>query len=140
MMVNNEFDSRNKNQELAIQIMYNFLIQQESGNTIDVKKTISDVAQKPFDECDLFLKKVLIKALKNEQDIIDNISKYLVKWKFSRLNKCTQAILIIAFSNYFYCENKEKAVIINVAIKLAKKYCEEKDYKFINALLDNALN
>ncbi len=131
--------SRNKIQELAMQIMYDFLIQQEINETIDVQKTISDLSGLPYEECDFFLKEVLIKALKNENEIIENISSNLKNWKFSRLNTCIQAILIIAYSNYFYCDNKEKAIIINVAVKLAKKYGEENDYKFVNGILDKTL-
>ena len=138
--IKTETYSRNKMQELAVQIMYDFLIQQELNSTIDVQKTISEMQDKPYEECDLFLKEVLIKSLKNEKDIIDNLSKYLINWKFDRLNKCIQAILIIAFSNYFYCGNKEKPIIINVAVQLAKKYGESNDYKFVNAILDKALN
>lgn len=131
--------SRNQIQELAMQIMYDFLIQQEINETINVEKTISDLSQLPYEECDLFLKEVLIKALKNENEIIENISLNLKNWKFSRLNTCIQAILILAYSNYYYCNNKEKAIIINVAVKLAKKYGEENDYKFVNGILDKIL-
>lgn len=131
--------SRNQIQELAMQIMYDFLIQQEINETINVEKTISDLSQLPYEECDLFLKEVLIKALKNENEIIENISLNLKNWKFSRLNTCIQAILILAYSNYYYCNNKEKAIIINVAVKLAKKYGEENDYKFVNGILDKTL-
>ena len=33
----------------------------------------------------------------------------------------------------------EKSALINVAVTLAKKYLDEKDYKFINAVLDKVL-
>ena len=139
-MENNiEVGSRNKIQELAMQIMYDFLIQQSINQTIDVEKTISDLSQMPYENCDLFLKEVLIKSLKHENEIIEKLSSNLVNWKFSRLNICVQAILIIAYCNYFYCDNKEKAIIINVAVKLTKKYADKDEYKFVNAILDKTL-
>lgn len=139
-MENNvEVGSRNQIQELAMQIMYDFLIQQTINETIDVEKTISDLSKMPYEDCDLFLKEVLIKSLKHENEIIENLSSNLVNWKFSRLNTCVQAILIIAYCNYFYCDNKEKAIIINVAVKLAKKYADKDEYKFVNAILDKTL-
>jgi transcription antitermination protein NusB len=134
-----EVGSRNQIQELAMQIMYDFLIQQTINETIDVEKTISDLSKMPYEDCDLFLKEVLIKSLKHENEIIENLSSNLVNWKFSRLNTCVQAILIIAYCNYFYCDNKEKAIIINVAVKLAKKYADKDEYKFVNAILDKTL-
>jgi len=133
-------ESRNKLQETAMQIMYGFLIKQQIGEAIDVEKEISEVCEKPYAECDLFLKEMIIKSLKNEQEIITLISNHLNKWRFDRLNTCIQAILVLAVTSYLYCDNKEKAIIINVAVKLAKKYGEKDDYKFVNAVLDNSLN
>lgn len=136
----NSIESRNKIQETAMQIMYGFLMLQESGQTINFEETLSSVCEKPYDECDIFLKDLLIQSLKHEKEIIDNISIHLNKWKFERLNSCVQAILIEAMTNFYYCNNKEKGVVINVAVKLAKKYGEKDDYKFVNAVLDNCLN
>ena len=35
--------------------------------------------------------------------------------------------------------NQSKAVAIDVAVDLAKKYCDDQAYKFINGVLDNIL-
>lgn len=133
-------NSRNRQQEVAMEIMYSFLMKEDAGTTIDVENSISDICEKPYSECDLFLKEVLIKSLKNEKEIIDYISSYLKKWKFERLNACVQSILIISVCNYKYVKETDKAVIIDVAVKLAKKYGSKDDYKFVNAVLDNCLN
>ena len=37
-------------------------------------------------------------------------------------------------------KDSDKAIVINIAVKLAKKYGDGKDYKYINAVLDNALD
>jgi transcription antitermination factor NusB len=132
-------ESRNKIQEIAMQIMYGFLIIQQTNQPIHFEDTISEVCEKPYEDCDIFLKDLLIKSLKNEQEIINLLSKFLNKWTFDRLNTCVQAILITAVANYKYCCNTDKAIVINVAIKLAKKYCEKDDYKFVNGILDNCL-
>lgn len=131
--------SRNKIQETAMQIMYGFLIMQELGLEIDVKEGISNACNLSYAECDLFLKDLIIKALKNESSTIELISQNLNKWKFNRLNTCVQAILILAVTNVKYCE-VDKAAAINIAVKLTKKYAEPNDYKFVNAVLDNSLN
>ena len=50
------------------------------------------------------------------------------------------AIFLLALSEYKYVEEEiEKSALINVAVTLAKKYLDEKDYKFINAVLDKVL-
>ena len=38
-----------------------------------------------------------------------------------------------------YVEKIDKSIVINVAVDLAKKYIEEKQAKFVNAILDEVL-
>ena len=82
-------------------------------------------------------------SLKNQEIITDYISKFLINWNFSRLNTTIQAILITSVAEYFIEGlDTDKAVIINNAVKFAKKFGDggEKDYKFVNAILDKCLN
>lgn len=135
--------SRNKLQELAVQAMYSFLLLQESNVAIDFEETLSSICNLPYEECDVYLKEVLLKALKNESKIIAYVQKFLRNWEFRRLNSTIQSILILAVCEYYLIDEKiDKAVIINNAVKLAKRYGDggEKDYKFVNAVLENCLN
>lgn len=135
--------SRNKLQELAVQAMYSFLLLQESNVAINFEETLSSICNLPYEECDVYLKEVLLKALKNEPKIIAYVQKFLRNWEFRRLNSTIQSILILAVSEYYLIDEKiDRAVIINNAVKLAKRYGDggEKDYKFVNAVLENCLN
>lgn len=132
--------SRNKIQEQAMRLMYSFLIAQSLNKEIDFKKSIEEVTGVSYDDADYFLKILLVKALKYEKETIEYVSTYLNNWKFERLNFCIQSILILSVTNYKYLDIMDKAVIVNVAIKLAKKYGEANDYKFVNAILDKCLN
>ncbi len=135
--------SRNKLQELAVQAMYSFLLLQESNVAINFEETLSNICNLPYEECDVYLKEVLLKALKNESKIIAYVQKFLRNWEFRRLNSTIQSILILAVCEYYLIDEKiDKAVIINNAVKLAKRYGDggEKDYKFVNAVLENCLN
>lgn len=132
--------SRNKIQEMAVQVITAALISRENDIVFDVMENISDVTGLPYEDSPLYLKELVINSLKNERLIEEDLSKYLKNWKFSRLNFCIQAILIVAVTNFKYVEERvDKAVVINVAVELAKKYGDDKDYKFVNAILDNAL-
>ncbi|MFV0255791.1 MAG: transcription antitermination factor NusB [Erysipelotrichaceae bacterium] len=71
----------------------------------------------------------------NKNSYIDKLNQKLNKWKFERLGNIEQAILLIAVSEYLNFEIP-KAVTINEAITLAKKYADEESYKLINATLD----
>ena len=135
--------TRNKAQELIVQLMYSFLILEETKVPINFEESIEEACNKPYADCDLYLKEVLIKSLKNQEKIIDYISKYLINWNFSRLNTTIRAILITSVTEFFIDDlDTEKAVIINNAVKFSKKFGDggEKDYKFVNAILDKCLN
>ena len=87
-------------------------------------------------EIDDFIRQIRQDIIDNKNNYIDEISKFLVKWSFDRLNLVEQAILLEAV-----CEIKldlnEKAVIIDEAIIMAKTYCDEESFKYINGVLDN---
>ena len=74
--------------------------------------------------------------LEHKVDYIYEISKYLKKWSFERLNLVEQAILLETVSEIRTGVN-DSAVAIDEAITLAKQYCDEDSYKFINGVLDN---
>ena len=61
------------------------------------------------------------------------------KWKFSRLNRLAQAILLLSVSHYKYVGDVERGIVIDIAIRLAKRFLDRDDYKFINGVLENTL-
>ena len=79
------------------------------------------------------LKKDLIVNLNN---YIDEISPLLSKWTFDRLSYVEQAILLEACSEIKQNINS-KNIVIDEAINIAKEYCDEDSYKYINGVLDN---
>lgn len=64
------------------------------------------------------------------------VAKYLRSgWSIERLSKMELAILLVGC--YELLETDQgKEVIINEAVELSKKYCDEDSYKFINGLLN----
>ena len=62
---------------------------------------------------------------------------HLRNWKWERLPLLTQAILLMSYAHYYYIEKVDKKIVINVAVDLAKKYIDDKQAKFINAILDS---
>ena len=72
----------------------------------------------------------------HKQDYIEEISKYLNKWSFDRLNLVEQAILLETVSEISQGIN-DKAVVIDEAVIMAKEYCDDEAYKYINGVLDH---
>lgn len=139
-MENVNIISRNKAHDLAVQTMYAFLMLEKCNQLISFESLIELVFNQEYKDVDIYIRELLLISLKNQNVAITNIEKYLDKWTFNRLNYCMQSILILSYCEYFYIKDSDKAVIINIAVKLAKKYGDERDYRFINAVLDKALN
>ena len=72
----------------------------------------------------------------NKDNYIEEISLHLKKWTFERLSYLEQAILLVATSE-IKKEIASRNIIIDEAIRIAKMYCDEKSYQYINGVLDN---
>ncbi len=56
-------------------------------------------------------------------------------WKFDRIGKAELSILRVAAYEIMYDEETDTAVSISEAVKLSKKYCDEKTHAFVNGIL-----
>ena len=131
--------SRNQLQELSMNIIYDYLTYISLGKEFNPEEEISKVFDLPYEECDDYVKSVCLASILHINEEIEAISKHLTKWKFDRLNRVAQAILLLSYSNFYYVGDVNKSVVINVAVKLSKKYLDQDDYKYINAVLDKVL-
>lgn len=131
--------SRNVSHEKAMIIIYDALCYEHMNQEYDPRELISSIMDESYDLVDLYVKQVVIKALINKDAYIEKLQAKMDTWKFDRLNRLNQAILLMSLSHYYGVGEVEKAVVINVAVSLAKKYLDDNDYKFVNAILDNVL-
>lgn len=130
--------SRNKIQELSVFALYQYLFYYSYEERPSLKEIIETVFDCSSKDCDEFAKNLIKIAIKNADSSIKDISGYLKNWKFERLNYMEQAILLSAYTQYKYMD-QPKNIAINVAVDMAKKYCDDNSYKFINGVLDNCL-
>ena len=77
--------------------------------------------------------------LKNLPKIDKLIEKRAPEWPIEKLNKIDLAILRLAIYEIKIKKKEPNKVIINEAIKLAKKFGTEKTPKFINGVLDSII-
>ena len=64
------------------------------------------------------------------------ISKFLNKWKITRLSKATVSILRLSTYEIKYCD-LAPSISINEAVELSKNYAEDGATSFINGVLNN---
>ena len=131
--------SRNKEQELIMVSIYDALTYISLGDEFSIEQIMEDVFEMPFDEISIYARQNVVKSLSHLDEIVAKFQAKMPKWKFSRLNRLEQAILLMSYT-HAEIEGKEmKKVIVDVAVRLAKKYLDDNDYKFVNAILDNVL-
>ena len=131
--------SRNKQQEYAFYIIYQMLFLQRMEKEFNIIEIIEENLECSYDDAPLFIKDVVVQVAKHSNEIKDMIIPHLKNWEYERINLLVISILMLAIGEYKFVGDVDKAVIINVAVDLCKKFAGEKDYRFVNAILDKNL-
>lgn len=123
--------------ELRIIIM-TILYQIDIYDERKITYNIDDVINENIDVDNEFVKDIVYGVVthKNDLDVLAN--KYITDWTIDRLDKTGTNILRMALYELKYMDTPE-VVVINEAIELAKKYCDDSVRKIINAVLDKVI-
>ena len=132
------FLSRNEEHELIMTCIYDALLYSNMGKEFSVEEIMCSVFEVEYDEISMFAKEMVIKSLSHINEIKEIFQARMPKWSFDRLNLVEQAILLMSYTHK-QIENSDKSIIINVAVKLSKKFLDKDDYKFVNGILDKVL-
>ena len=132
------FLSRNEEHELIMSCIYDALIYVNMNKEFSVEEIMCSVFDVGFDEISMFAKEMVIKSLSHLNEIKNIFQEKMPKWSFDRINLVEQSILIMSYTHK-QIENSDKSIIINIAVKLAKKFLDKDDYKFVNGILDKVL-
>ena len=77
-----------------------------------------------------------LEAVRDHIGEIDGVIKAcLDRWSFERVARTDLAILRTAVAEMMFVDSVPNSVSINEAIKMAKRFCEEKSYAFVNSVL-----
>ena len=134
--------SRNQENFIIMTVIYDELADFTAGNNQpfrDVKEIILEITDIPLKEHSHYVQNMIASVLQNYGEIVNKFIPHLKDWKWDRLPLLTRAVLLMSYAHFYYVEKIDKRIVINVAIELAKKYIEEKQAKFINAILDEVL-
>ncbi|MBE6124353.1 MAG: transcription antitermination factor NusB [Erysipelotrichaceae bacterium] len=130
--------SRNKLQELAMVCTYQYLFYLKDADRPSPSEILENVTKENIDDNDKFIKQLFLQVIKNTNELVNLINSSLDNWDFERLGLMEKSILLTSLAQGKYL-NQPKQVVIDVAVELSKKYCEEKAYKLINGVLDKVL-
>ena len=132
-------ESRTQTREKAMFAVYDTLMYENSGMEYEPQDMLEKVFACDYEDIDIMAREIYIKAILNEDEIIALIEPKLKNWEFKRLNLLSQAIMLVAVSEANYAKISDKKIVINAAVKMAKKYLDSSDYKYINAVLDKVI-
>jgi transcription antitermination protein NusB len=88
----------------------------------------------------IFSIELILNCLNNYDELESQISGHLKGWKIPRLQKIDFALLVLSSAELLYSKDTPKAVVINEAIELAKKYGGKNSSSFVNGILDSIGN
>lgn len=121
--------TRHQIRKIAMKCLYQHLLLNK-----DIRKCVFEAMG--TNTIDSYLYNLTMGTVENENKYINQISEHLRKdWSFDRLSHIEQAILLMAMQEIEVAKTP-KAVVINEAITLAKKYGNDESYKMINGVLD----
>ena len=123
--------NRSELREIAMKILYQVYIFQDSNQEYDVNILIKEQLEVEND----FVNEIVFNVINKQKEINKLANKYLVDWNINRLSKVDKAILSIGIYELMYTDTPS-VVAINEAIELSKKYSDEKVTKMMNATLD----
>lgn len=136
--------NRHEVRVMAMESMYQFLLLHND----------SEACRNNIEEKEKRMRKCLFEAMKGKNEVpellydltiasCENIDLFMAKvqtllrsdWDIDRLSYIEQAIFMISFQEILVVKTP-KQVVINEAVTLAKKYCDDNSYKLINGVLD----
>ena len=94
----------------------------------------SDSEKTPTEEDIAFADKLIDGVQAHSEELDTLINEYAKNWTTERLPKVDLVILRIALYELMHSENPTGA-IINEAVALAKRFCDENSYQYINGIL-----
>jgi N utilization substance protein B len=127
---------RTTSRRLAMQAIYQSEL---SKTSIDEALTNLFEEEKLTEETREFTKRLAEGALGKKDDLDRKIKEFSKNWEIGRISMINKAILMLAFYELLYEKDTPKAVVINEALELAKRYSDPESARFINGILDSAV-
>lgn len=138
--------TRHQTREKAFQTLFALAGNPEADMNTLYDNVLEDVTLDQEDGLNImptYLETLVSGVLTHKAELEVKISQYLADgWTFARLAQSDRIILEIAFFelNYVDQEIVPAKVAVNEALNLAKTFSDERSRKFINGVLDKALN
>jgi transcription antitermination protein NusB len=127
--------TRRKSRELALQMLY----QADLGNqgAEDVRKTFWQGRGEVDDEVQGFAEDIFRLAQDRSAEIDKLIQTHAENWRMDRMAAVDRNVLRAAVAELIGFPQTPRAVVINEAIEIARKFSAPESAQFINGVLDS---
>ncbi len=122
--------TRSELREKCMTILYQYFLLKNSN--------IDELIKDNIDIDNEFVKDIVYGVITHQEDIDKIANKYMVNWTIDRLEAVGSSLLRMGIYEIKYTDTPE-IVVINEAVELAKKYCDDEVRKIINAVLDKVI-
>lgn len=78
---------------------------------------------------------IIVNYEAHKDEVDELITSKLKDWTLARLARTASAVLRLAVTEMLYANEDMDSIVINEAVEIAKKYCAQEDYQFINGVL-----
>ncbi len=128
---------RRKGREIVLQASYASLI---SGASLSVTLKDQLDRRESADETSDFAEDLMKKILLNHTDLKDKLFHLTSQsnWDPNRVGVLEKAILTMGLAELLFSREVPVKVVINEALELTRRYCDEGAVKFVNGVLDTA--
>ena len=128
--------SRRMQREMAVQLLFEMKAQkEENAHFIESYFETRELDKAEYAYVDLIAQKYIEHMDTIEQLLSENIHS----WRVERVGKTEISIIRVATTEMLYVDDVPVPVSINEAVELAKRFADEKAYKFVNKVLKNVL-
>lgn len=132
--------TRSAEREKTMQALYQVFLFLDSKEEFDAQEVLKNqYGLENYEDVPVFSRAVYALALDHLDESTALIGQYLHNWTFNRLDNVAKAILVEAVSEANYKHLSPRKVIISQAVTLAKNYLADGQHRFINAVLDKAI-
>lgn len=123
--------------EAVLQSIYAY--QQSGDSTEHIVSSIIKEHVGTEKEARRFAERLFFLTLENQEEFDAIIAKHIQNWEIKRLAMIDRMVLKMALCEFLHFEDIPTKVSINEAIELVKKYSTAKSGRFVNGILDAAL-
>ncbi len=128
--------SRRMQREMAVQLLFEMKAQKEEN--VDFIEQYFETRE--LDKAEYaYVELIAQKYLEHMDEIEKLLAENIHSWRVERVGKSEISIIRVATTEMLYVDDVPVPVSINEAVELAKRFADEKAYKFVNKVLKNIL-